>query len=249
VSIKKTLQVVSFNMHAGARADRFSDYLTNAWQHMLPSPGKTSNLAEIADALARFDLVCLQEADGGSTRSGFVHQSQQLALLAKFDTVIDQRNRKVGLKALPFTCSGNSILARAACHVWQDHALPGAVKGRGALAAQIDTPIGALRVINVHLSLTPKAQRAQLNYLQTLIAQDQQPLLLTGDFNCTPEQAVLQDFLHASALTLAPTPPSFPSWAPKRRIDLMLYRGLKLRKCWALPMLASDHLAVAAEFS
>lgn len=239
------LRVLTFNMHAGARADRFGDYLTKAWQHVLPSPGKTSNLREIATAIAEFDVVCLQEADGGSTRSGFMHQSHQLAKMAAFGTVIDQRNRKVGLKSLPFACSGNSILARQPCLEWKEHSLPARLPGRGVLVGQF----GALSVFNVHLALTPTAQQIQLEFLAGLINScTSAQILLMGDFNCTPTSPPLRWFREHVQLQWLPTEMSFPSWTPQRQIDLIFYRGLKIKKTWILPMLASDHLAVAAEF-
>ena len=240
------LRVLSFNMHAGARADGFGDYLTKAWQHILPSPSKITNLREIASAIAGFDMVCLQEADGGSTRSGFMHQSHQLAMLAGFSTVIDQRNRKVGLKSLPFACSGNSILARRECVAWKEHSLPARLPGRGVLVAQF----GELTIFNVHLALTPSAQQIQLEFIAGLINACTSPqVLLMGDFNCTPNSPPLTWFRKHAQLQWLPTGMSFPSWAPQRQIDLIFYRGLKVSNTWILPTLASDHLAVAAEFS
>ncbi len=241
---KKRLTLVSFNIQAGARSDRYHDYVTKAWQHILPGPSKTKNINDIAKAIAEFDVVCLQEADGGSVRSGFVHQAHRLAQLAGFATVLDQRNRKVGLKTLPFACSGNAILARLQCGNSREHTLPGAVPGRGAIEASI----AGVHIFNLHLSLTANAQRAQLEYLAEHIGGKNGPLIVAGDFNCSDESPAVRAFVSALKLNIAPVGPSFPSWAPKRRIDLILYRGLELKRAWTLPMLASDHLAVAAEF-
>ena len=239
--------IASFNIQAGARADRYHDYVTKAWQHVLSGPSKSTNLVAIAKAIAEFDLVCLQEADGGSTRSAFVHQAHRLANLANFGTVLDQRNRKVGLKHLPFSCSGNAVLARQGCSDWKEHPLPGTVKGRGVIAASFE----GVRVFNLHLSLTANAQRIQLDYIAEQIAllPKAEPVIVTGDFNATPEAPAVRAFIETLNLQMAPTAATFPSWAPKRQIDLVLYRGLKLKRSWTLPVLASDHLGVAAEFS
>ena len=239
--------LASFNIQAGARADRYHDYVTKAWQHVLSGPSKSSNLAAIATAIAEFDLVCLQEADGGSTRSAFVHQAHRIANLANFGTVLDQRNRKVGLKHLPFSCSGNAVLARQGCSDWQEHALPGTVKGRGVIAASFE----GVRVFNLHLSLTANAQRIQLDFIaeQLALIPHAEPVIVTGDFNATPQTPAVRAFVEKLKLDIAPTAATFPSWAPTRQIDLILYRGLKLIRSWTLPVLASDHLGVAAEFS
>ena len=238
--------LASFNIQAGARADRYHDYVTKAWQHVLSGPSKSNNLAAIAEAISEFDLVCLQEADGGSTRSAFVHQAHRIASLANFGTVLDQRNRKVGLKYLPFSCSGNAVLARQGCNDWKEHALPGTVKGRGVIAASFE----GVRVFNLHLSLTANAQRMQLDYIAEQIAliPQAEPVIVTGDFNATPSAPAVRAFIENLKLQMAPTAATFPSWAPTRQIDLILYRGLELRRSWTLPVMASDHLGVAAEF-
>ena len=250
--LERAFTIASFNIQAGARADRYHDYVTKAWQHVLSGPSKSDNLVAIATAVSEFDLVCLQEADGGSTRSAFVHQAHRLANLANFGTVLDQRNRKVGLKHLPFSCSGNTVLARQGCNNWQEHPLPGAVKGRGVIAARFESMQAlGLNLFNLHLSLTANAQRIQLEYIAQLI--DRLPkteaVIVTGDFNATPNTPAVRAFIESLQLGIAPTAATFPSWAPTRQIDLILYRGLKLKRSWTLPMLASDHLGVAAEFS
>jgi endonuclease/exonuclease/phosphatase family metal-dependent hydrolase len=234
-SIDASIKIVSFNIQAGVRADRYGDYLTKSWQHIFPHAEKAQNLSLIAAAVAPFDVVCLQEADGGSMRSGLVHQSRYIAAVAQFPSVLDQRNRQVGFKALPFANSGNAILSRIAPSTWAQHRLPGA--GRGALEATFDL-----------LAATHAAQQAQLAFLAAEISRWPHALIVTGDFNCTPDSLALQSFLHQTGLQLVDTAPSFPSWAPKRRIDLIAYRGMALKASWMLPMLASDHLGVAAEF-
>ncbi len=244
--LERGFSIASFNIQAGARADRYHDYVTKAWQHVLSGPSKSDNLTAIATAISNFDLVCLQEADGGSTRSAFVHQAHRIANLANFGTVLDQRNRKVGLKHLPFSYSGNAVLARQGCNDWKEHALPGTVKGRGVIAAGF----AGIRVFNLHLSLTANAQRMQLDYIAQLIAllPKTEPVIVTGDFNATPNAPAVRAFIENLELEIAPTATTFPSWAPTRQIDLILYRGLKLSRSWTLPVLASDHLGVAAEF-
>lgn len=244
---ERGFSIASFNIQAGARADRYHDYVTKAWQHVLSGPSKSTNLAAIADAIADFDLVCLQEADGGSTRSAFVHQAHRIANLAHFGTVLDQRNRKVGLKQLPFSCSGNAVLARQGCNDWKEYALPGTVKGRGVIAAGFE----GVRVFNLHLSLTANAQRMQLDYIaeQISLLPKSEPVIVTGDFNATPDAPAVRAFIETLSLAIAPTSATFPSWAPKRQIDLILFRGLALMRSWTMPVLASDHLGVAAQFS
>ncbi|TNF17642.1 MAG: EEP domain-containing protein, partial [Pseudomonadales bacterium] len=68
------LRLLSFNVQVGINTQRYHHYLTRGWQHLLPHAGRAGNLQRIGDLLADFDLVALQEVDGGSLRSGYVNQ-------------------------------------------------------------------------------------------------------------------------------------------------------------------------------
>lgn len=75
------LRLLSFNIQVGISTERYRHYLTRGWQHLLPHTGRAGNLQKIGDLLKDFDLVALQEADGGSLRSGYVNQVEHLAQL------------------------------------------------------------------------------------------------------------------------------------------------------------------------
>ena len=89
------LRLLSFNIQVGISTEKYRHYLTRGWQHLLPHNGRAGNLQKIGDLLGDFDLVALQEADGGSLRSGFLNQTQYLAESAGFPYWSHQPNRKV----------------------------------------------------------------------------------------------------------------------------------------------------------
>ncbi|HHQ43077.1 MAG TPA: endonuclease, partial [Chromatiales bacterium] len=74
-----TLRLLSYNIQAGIGAGRYRDYLTGSWRHVLPDRRTLANLDAIARLLRRYDLVGLQEVDGGSLRSAFLDQARYLA--------------------------------------------------------------------------------------------------------------------------------------------------------------------------
>ena len=78
------LRLLSFNIQVGISTERYRHYLTRSWQHLLPHHGRAGNLQKIGQLLHDFDLVALQEADGGSLRSGYVNQVEHLAQLGAF---------------------------------------------------------------------------------------------------------------------------------------------------------------------
>ena len=63
------LRILSFNIQAGNATQRYRHYLTHSWKHVLPDSGKQRNLDALVPWLDDYDLVGLQEADGGSLRS------------------------------------------------------------------------------------------------------------------------------------------------------------------------------------
>jgi endonuclease/exonuclease/phosphatase family metal-dependent hydrolase len=241
-----TLRLLSANIQAGARTDRFREYLTRSVSHLLPHPSKQGNLDSVAGSARGFDVVGLQEADPGSLRSGFINQTHYLAELAGFPFWSHQPNRRVG----PIATSANALLSRIEPAEVRDYPLPGPVRGRGVLWARFDGSLGGLTLMIAHLSLGRGARVAQLAFLAEL-AQDAKHAVLMGDFNCEPEAPEMQHFFARSGFT----PPgerlaTFPSWRPQRAIDHILATDeVQVHRRWALPELASDHLATAAEIT
>jgi endonuclease/exonuclease/phosphatase family metal-dependent hydrolase len=238
---RSELKMLTFNMHAGARTDGMHDYVLRSWQHFLPDANKAKHLSDIAAMLREFDVVALQEVDGGSSRSMFVQQAQFLADAAGFVECIDQRNRLVGFKRYPLLHSGNAILSKTNAQAVSLLSLPDALKGRGAIVAKFDH----WTCVNVHLSLSVRARERQLSFLANALDKTVGPMIILGDFNCLANDAVVEAFCQSLQLIAEKTPPSFPAWQPKRAIDLILSRGVVLHNARALPMLASDHLPIA----
>lgn len=238
------LRLLSFNIQAGAVTQRFREYVTRGWQHVLPL-GKAGQLDRLAAHLGQYDVVGLQEADAGSLRSGFVNQAEYLAERAGFPYWSQQENRRVGVIA----SSSNSLLSRLEPTEVHDHRLPGRVRGRGALLALFGRPPNQLAVVIAHLSLGQNSRTAQFGFLRELIW-PYPHVVLMGDFNCAGEHPRFLRFLLETGLRQAghPAPPTFPSWQPQRAIDHVLLSGeLRARSYQALPLKLSDHLPVAVE--
>ena len=71
------LRLLGCNPRSVSISERYRHYLTRGWQHLLPHTGRADNLQKIGNLLGDFDLVALQEADGGSLRSGYVVESSR----------------------------------------------------------------------------------------------------------------------------------------------------------------------------
>jgi endonuclease/exonuclease/phosphatase family metal-dependent hydrolase len=203
------LRLLSFNIHAGTSTDRFHHYLTHSWRQVLPHSQRAENLDSIAGLAREYDMVALQEADAGSLRSGFINQSRYIATHSGIPYWFHQPNRKLG--SMSFT--GNGFLARFMPHSVEEHRLPGAIPGRGALLLRFGDNAELVMVV-VHLALGRRARAQQLRYLADHLA-GERCLVVMGDFNSEAASDEIQRFCEQLKLD-APTAglPSYPSWQP-----------------------------------
>lgn len=238
------LRLLTYNMQVGIATHRYRHYVTRGWQHLLPHGLRERNLDRIAELITDFDIVALQEADGGSLRSGFVNQVEYLARRAKFPYWYQQRNRNLGRLGQ----HGNGLLTRFPPEILEDHKLPGALPGRGAIAARFAGPVEPLLVVMVHLSLGARSQLLQLTYLLELMA-NYRHVIIMGDMNTETEHLLLESPLqHGNFHRLEKEYATYPSWRPERAIDhILVSRSMTINRIEVLDFPFSDHLPMAVE--
>lgn len=237
-----TLRLLSFNIQVGISTRAYWHYITRSWKHVLPHQERFKNLQRIGFMLNDFDLVAIQEADGGSLRSNFVNQVQQLAQVGQFPYWYQQLNRNLG----PFAQHSNGLLSKVKIHTLEDHRLPGPA-GRGALLAQIGTGDDAVAVISMHLALGSRVRNQQLDYVRELV-QDYRHFVLMGDLNTHTEDLLEHSPLRSLDIKSPQSIATFPSWKPQRCLDhILVSSGLEVSQASVLPIPISDHLPVAAE--
>jgi len=144
------IRLLTFNIQVGIATEAYHHYLTRSWQHLLPHRGRQENLDRIAKLLRNYDVVALQECDGGSMRSGFVNQVQYLAEQGGFPYWRQQLNRNLGRIAQ----HSNGILSRYRPLAVEEHRLPALIPGRGAIVAYYGNPEDPLVLVLMHLSLS-----------------------------------------------------------------------------------------------
>ncbi|WP_251976032.1 endonuclease/exonuclease/phosphatase family protein [Salinicola avicenniae] len=241
--IAPTLRLLTCNLQVGIHTSAYHHYVTRSWQHLLPHPKRSSRLDRVASTLSGFDIVGLQEVDGGSFRSSQVNQVEYLARRSAFDFHFQQLNRDLGQLAQ----HSNGLLSRLAPSRIDEHRLPG-MRGRGAIHARYGEGPEALHVFVAHLALSQRGRARQLDYLGELI----EPLhhvVVMGDLNCTPEQLMTHSRF-CRALQFNPLKPlaSYPAWQPRRALDhILLSASLKAEAPRVLEAMYSDHLPVAVD--
>ena len=236
------LRLLSYNIQAAIGTRSFHHYITRSWRHVLPDWRGLQRLDRIARVLASYDLVSLQEVDGGSLRSGFVNQVAYLADLARFDYWYQQLNRDFG-KLGQFS---NGVLSRFVPYEIEDHKLPG-LKGRGAIVAKYGDPDNTLVLVGLHLALSEKARFRQLDYVRELI-QHHEHVIVMGDMNCRSDQIIDTPLRDTHLTQVNGTHHTYPSWRPTRNIDhILVSPSLKINHVKVLDYDYSDHRPIAME--
>lgn len=236
------MRILTWNIQAGIGTTKYSQYFTHAYRQLFDTASKRETLAQVAEIISPYDVVCLQEVDLGGRRAGFMSQAAHIAEMSGHVHFEVQENRKVR----NISRHGNAILSRHRLSVVDDMKLPGKIQGRGALIARVEQADGFV-VANTHLSLGPIDQATQLDAIAEALPEGGK-WAVCGDLNLSAASAAFQQFLdNTGAYSPTVMPLSFPSWRPRRDLDHIIagpemhlsdYRVVKTAK--------SDHLPVEA---
>lgn len=239
-----SLKLLSFNIQVGIETGSYHHYLTKSWQHFLPANKRKLALMRMAQTMSYFDLVAIQEADGGSFRSGFINQIEFLARKAGFPFWFQQLNRDFG----PVAQHSNGVLCRYRPNKVKRHKLPGILPGRGAIFLYFGEGPDSLLVVVMHLALSKGAQNRQLKHICELIG-DHKRVVLMGDMNTHAERLLnVSPLKNLSLQPVAQGLQTFPSWRPLRGLDHILVSDcVKVKQVGVLDIPVSDHLPIAME--
>lgn len=243
-ALPSTLKLLSFNIQVGINTQQYRHYFTRSWQHLLPFAQRMKTLNRIANVLTPFDIIALQEVDGGSLRSGFVNQTEYLAYRSHHPYWYQQLNRNLGALAQ----HSNGLISRFAPLAIEDHKLPGIIPGRGAIVSMFGNPNDPLVVVMLHLALSRKTQDQQLSYVREVV-QNYQHVVMMGDMNTHAERLLHASPLQSVNLRAAHNGQhTWPSWRPVRSWDhILLSSTLKVREFSVLDEPIADHLPIAVE--
>ena len=241
----RTVRILIYNIHAGKDA------------------AGVDNLAGVASIVAetRADIALLQEVDQGTRRSGNVDQPAVLAALTgfhvAFGSALDYDGGEYGVATLSRWPITHDTLIHLPVDPPQERA-GGSREPRGALRADIASPLGALTIFNTHIDASREDtwRRQEARVLATLVAaaRAQRPhVLLGGDLNSTPESAV-QEGLRATGLRDAFAECgrgdglTYPADSAIKRIDyLYLTGGMRCTVAEVPVTRVSDHRPLLVE--
>lgn len=233
----KRIAVLSYNIHHGEGTDGKLEL------------ERIAAIIRAADA----DLVALQEVDRFTRRSGLVNQAQELACRTGmqyfFGRTIDYQGGMYG----------NAVLARLPVNGFANRALPFTPgrEPRGVIQLHVysgpsETDNTIFRFFATHLDVSEADRLKAVPALLEFTAEEpDMPSLLAGDLNALPDSAPVK--LLAEAWQVAGAGehlPTYPSSAPARQIDYILYRPASRWRVLEVKVLeealASDHRPILA---
>jgi endonuclease/exonuclease/phosphatase family metal-dependent hydrolase len=210
------------------------------------------------DAVASFlaeqdpDIVLLQEVDQNRHVTGQVDQAaylgERLGMYSTFGSNVAYS---------PGALYGTAILSRYPITSSENTHLPKAAAGeqqRGLLHAVIDVDGTEVSAYSTHLqNRSPAARVRQVAAIRGLLAADERPKVMGGDFNAHPGSpemrtaiTYINDTWASVGVGLGAT---HPSTNPRGRIDYLLHDGLEPLSAQVLRGPVSDHLPVEATYS
>ena len=242
----QTLRVLSYNIQVGINTSRYRHYVTKGWKHVLPHESRNHNLRRIADVVSKYDFVALQEIDAGSIRSGFINQVEYIAEQAQFPYWYTQLNRDLG----PIAQHGNGLLSRIEPLSMEDHRLPGAIPGRGAIMARLPFGDASVLVVLLHLSLGERSRALQLEYVKGMI-DGEEHVVVMGDMNSHLAHLLFDSPLAETNLRPAESVgPTYPSWRPALALDHVLVSpSLMIGDYEVLDCRLSDHRPISVSLT
>ena len=233
---KKTLRVMTFNIHVGVGVDKKLD------------------LQRIADVIIRErpDLVGLQEVDRGVRRTEGLDEIGELARMTRMDYAfghnLDYQEGQYGVAIL------SKFLIQKIDHRKYENRRE--AERRGMLRIEVDIGGRTINFATTHLDYQRDDGRLfETGQLLTFLADVKNPLIVVGDFNDEPAgsayKLMLTKFEDAWIGSRAKGDGfSYSADKPSKRIDYIFYRtrdGWRAKKTWVVKTPASDHLPVMAE--
>lgn len=260
--VKRELTIGIFNIAHG----RGGEYGAGNWSKRSRSEIE-EHLTAIGSQIreASVDIMILNEVDFNCSWSKNIDQARLIAEEAGFRYVAEQCNYNLSLPFLSYRF-GNAVLSRYPIGELEFIDFPPLSKredlfagNHDGLLCTVETPLGEIQVIPVHLEYRDEATRlASLEKLKSLYNEKGKPLIFAGDFNTIYRPGVENtigrllnspDFytLHSKDMKNDYT---FPAAAPKRALDFIFTsRQLRQSEKRVYPSLLSDHLMVTTKMS
>ena len=236
VNAKRTIRVMTYNIHVGVGMDKKLD------------------LQRIADVInkERPDFVGLQEVDRGVERTQRKDEIIELAQLTRmqyaFAPNLDYQGGKYGVAILsrfPITSVDHRMYQNKR-----------ETERRGMIRAEVKVDGKVVSFVTTHLDYQYQDGRLfEAEQLLEFLRDVKGPLIVVGDFNDEPSGTtykLMSNQFDDAWLSSRQTTNgfSYPADKPVKRIDYVFVRKsdrFKVKKAWVVETLASDHIPLVTE--
>lgn len=227
-------------------------------QHCLDYKNQVIDFDLFADAIKKYgaDVCGLNEVRGEGPVDGYTDQTNALGDRLGWDRYFGE-----AIKVKKTSPYGNAIVSRHKFKSAETIKIPDPLFKLERVTHETRCIIKAIAEIDghdicflvCHMGLAKSERKNAVKTLCKLIDETEIPLVLMGDFNAEPDDQVFAPLRKSLKDTDEKAPihnmGTYPSDAPRIKIDYIFYRGLKCENVQTIPEVFSDHLPIIAEFS
>ena len=226
-------------------------------QHCLNYTENVIDINFFAQAIKKYnpDFCGLNEVRGEGPLDGYTDQTNKLADLLGMDRYFGE-----AIKVNKTSPYGNAIVSKHRIISAETVKIPDPIfkieragyESRCVIKAVVKIEEKTICFLVCHMGLAKAERKNAVKTICRLIDETDLPVVLMGDFNAEPEDNVLQPLRErlqdTDIFSSAENNRTYPSDAPKIKIDYIFYRGLTCKKSTTVSEIFSDHLPIIAEF-
>ncbi|MFH0820594.1 MAG: endonuclease/exonuclease/phosphatase family protein [Candidatus Peregrinibacteria bacterium] len=240
------MKILLYNIGCGTGLNgSWRQYFLKGWRYLWFSKKVLKKIIHMLRR-ERADIVCLLETDIGSFRNRFHSQVNEMvkALGLPFYKTFSSYNPRSLWTRLPVFRKQHAGMMSGTRSAFEAHYIKTGMKRLVG-----ECVVGDKSVFVLHLSLLSKRSRAkQLKEIGSILRACPRPYVVCGDFNIFKGLSEVREFMERNQLQLVKHEPSFPSFRPKRPIDLFLIsNGIEVKKAGVVRSELSDHLPMWVE--
>lgn len=226
-------------------------------QHALDYQNQVIDTDLFVDAIRLYDadVCCLNEVRGEGPLDGYTNQTDAIGDGLNFFRYFGEAVKVDGTS--PY---GNAVVSRLPFKSHETVAIPEVEnksddeyhEPRCVIRAIIEIEGKDVCFMNCHMGLSDGERIQAVKKICELIDETELPIILTGDFNTTPDDPVLnpiyERLLDSDEKAVNKGMYTYASYLPETKIDYIFYRNLECIYSEVITEIYSDHFPIIAEF-
>lgn len=227
-------------------------------QHALDYKNRIIDIDLFINAIKKHcaDICCLNEVRGEGPIEGYTDQTNTIADRLDYERYFGEAIKVGGTS--PY---GNAIVSRFAFKSTEtiavsetdDRSEESNYEPRCVIKSVTEVNGKEICLLVCHMGLSNAERINAVETICSIIDSIDLPIILTGDFNTSPDSPVLKPLykrLHdADTKSDKAGVFTYPSYAPEIKIDYIFYRGLECTYSEVITEIYSDHFPIIAEIN